>query len=108
MSALSPADPALAAGKRERGAKVRGKRMEPLLSEGDRLVIDTARRRPTTGELCTLWDGSGLAARRVETVPGTEPALLRFTCANLNYAPVTCLAGEACIVATVFWIFRRP
>ena len=33
---------------------VRGDAMEPLLSEGDRLVIDTARTRPTSGELCVL------------------------------------------------------
>ena len=87
---------------------VRGDAMEPFLSEGDRLVIDTARTHPTTGELCALWDGSGLAVRRAEIVHGTEPAQLRFTCANPNYAPVTCLAGEARIVATVLWIFRRP
>ena len=87
---------------------VRGDAMEPFLSEGDRLVIDTARTHPTTGELCVLWDGSGLAIRRAEIVHGTEPAQWRFTCANRNYAPVTCLAGEARIVATVLWMFRRP
>ena len=87
---------------------VLGDAMAPLLSEGDRLVIDTARRRPTTGELCVLWDGNGLAVRRVEIVHGTEPAQWRLTTANPNYAPITCLAGEAGIVATVLWIFRRP
>ena len=88
--------------------RVRGDTMEPLLSEGDRLVIDTARTHPTTGELCALWDGSGLAVSRVEIVPGTEPAQLRFTTANPNYAPFTCLAEDARIVATVLWMFRRP
>ena len=42
--------------------RVRGDAMAPLLSEGDRLVIDTARTHPTTGELCELWDSSSLAA----------------------------------------------
>ena len=88
--------------------RVRGDAMEPLLSEGDRLVIDTARTHPTTGELCALWDGSGLALRRVEIVHGAEPAHLRLTTANPNYAPFTCLAEEAGIVATVLWMFRRP
>ena len=37
-----------------------------------------------------------------------KPAQLRLTCANPNYASVTCLAREARIVATVLWIFRRP
>ena len=87
---------------------VHGDAMEPLLCEGDRLVIDTARTRPTTGELCALWDGNSLAVRRVEIVHGTEPAQLRLTTANPNYAPVTCLAEEAHIVATVLWMVRRP
>ena len=87
---------------------VLGDAMEPLLSEGDRLVIDTARRRPTTGELCVLWDGNGLAVRRVEIVHGTEPAQWRLTTANPNYAPITCLAREVRFVATVLWMFRRP
>ena len=48
--------------------RMRGDAMEPLLSEGDRIVIDTARRCPTTGEeICVLWDGSVLAIRRVKS-----------------------------------------
>ena len=86
---------------------VRGDAMEPLLSEGDRLVIDTARTNPTTGQLCVIFDGSGLAVRRVEVVHGTEPAQWRLTCANPNYAPIACIAEEARIVATVMWQFRR-
>ena len=78
-----------------------GDAMEPNLSERDRLVINTARTRPTTGEFCVRCDGSGLAVRRVEIVHGTEPAQLRLTCANPNYAPLTFLAGEARIVATL-------
>ena len=87
--------------------RMRGDSMQPVLSEGDRLVIDTAPANPTTGELCVLFDGSGVAVRRVEVVPGTEPAQLRLTCANPNYAPIACLAGEARIVGKVLWAFRR-
>ena len=52
--------------------------MEPELREGDRLVIDTARRAPAAGELFALWDGTGLAVKRVEPHPrgqGAEAAL---------------------------------
>ena len=52
--------------------RVRGDSMEPELSEGDRLLVDTARRRPATGEMFVLWDGGGLVVKRVEYVnPGT-------------------------------------
>ena len=88
-------------------ASVRGDAMEPLLSEGDRIVLDTARTHPTTGELCAVWDGNGLAVRRVEVVHGTEPTQLRLTSANPNYATVTCLVEEARIVGTALWMFRR-
>lgn len=85
-----------------------GDLIEPFLSEGEGLVIDNSRRHPTTGGFCVLRDGNGLAIRRVEIVHGTNPAQLRLTTENPNYAPITCLAKEARIVATVLWMFRRP
>ena len=35
--------------------RVRGNSMEPELREGDRVVVDTARRVPLTGEMFVLW-----------------------------------------------------
>lgn len=87
---------------------VRGDAMEPVLGEGDRLVVDTSRIRPTTGELCVRWDGSALAVARVEIVTATEPAQVRFQSANPDYSPVTCAIGQSGIVGTVLWLFRRP
>ena len=43
--------------------------MEPLISDGDRLLVDIARRSPDTGEMVVLWDGSGLVVKRVEVLP---------------------------------------
>ena len=37
--------------------RVRGNSMEPEMREGDRIVVDTARRTPAMGELFVLWDG---------------------------------------------------
>ena len=50
--------------------RVRGNAMEPEMRDGDRIVVDTARRAPATGELFVLWDGSALAVKRVEAVRG--------------------------------------
>lgn len=86
---------------------VRGDSMEPLLSEGDRLFIDTGQKLPATGELCALWDGNGLVAKRVQYVQGSDPLQLRLISANPDYAPHTCLAEEARIVGKVLWTFRR-
>ena len=55
--------------------------MEPLVGEGDRLIVDISRRSPATGELAVLWDGLGLVVKRVEAVsrqrPGRTPPDLR-------------------------------
>ena len=88
--------------------RVRGESMEPELSEGDRLLVDTARRVPATGEMFVLWDGSGLVVKRVEPVPGDGDApRLRLKSANSDYADYTCLAEEAYIVGKVLWTVRR-
>ena len=48
--------------------RTRGESREPEFSGGDRLLVDTARRVPETGEMFVLWDGSGLVVKRVEQV----------------------------------------
>ena len=87
--------------------RARGDSMEPLVSDGDRLLVDLARRTPGTGEMAVLWDGSGLVVKRVEVMPHEEPARLRLHSANPDYEPYTCLAEEAHIVGKVVWTVRK-
>ena len=85
--------------------RVRGDSMEPEMREGDRLLVDTARRRPATGELFVLFDGTGLVVKRVEMVPGDER--LRLLSANPAYGPYTALGEEVHVVGKVVWVLRR-
>ena len=87
--------------------RLRGNSMEPEMSAGDRLVVDTARRIPATGEMAVLWDGNGLVVKRIETVREPGPPQLRLISTNPDYAPYTCLAQEAHIVGRVLWSIRR-
>ena len=88
--------------------RVRGDSMEPELSEGDRLLVDTSRRVPSTGEMFVLWDGGGLVVKRVEPVHDTGgPSQLRLKSANPDYADYTSLAEEAHIVGKVLWTVRK-
>lgn len=87
--------------------RARGDSMEPLVSDGDRLLVDIARRAPGTGELAVLWDGGGLVVKRVEVLPRAEPPHLRLHSANPGYEPYTCLAEEAHIVGKILWVIRR-
>ncbi len=87
--------------------RARGDSMEPLVSDGDRLLVDLARRTPGTGEMAVLWDGSGLVVKRVEVMPHAEPPRLRLHSANPDYEPYSCLAEEAHIVGKVVWTVRK-
>ena len=87
-----------------RTLRARGDSMEPVAHDGDRLLVDTSRRTPATGEMAVLWDGGGLVVKRVEIVPRTDPVRLRLVSANPAYPPYTCLADEAHMVGTVIWV----
>ena len=87
--------------------RTRGDSMEPLISDGDRLLVDVTRRAPATGEMVVLWDGAGLVVKRVEVLPHAEPPRLRLISANPSYEPYTCLAEDAHIVGRVLWSLRR-
>ena len=87
--------------------RVRGNSMEPEMREGDRIVVDTARRMPAMGELFVLWDGDGLVVKRVEKARDPGPLRLRLVSANPDYPPYTCLAEEANIVGKVIWTVKR-
>ncbi len=85
--------------------KVRGNSMEPELRQGDRVVIDTARRVPAAGELFVLWDGTGLVVKRVEAL--TAEGQLRLASAHPDYAPYERPADEVHIVGKVLWKVTR-
>ena len=79
----------------------------PEMREGDRVMVDTARRMPATGEMFVLWDGTGLVVKRIEAARDAEPPTLRLISANLDYPPYTCLAEDAHLVGKVLWTLRR-
>ena len=88
--------------------RVRGESMEPELSGGDRLVVDTADRDPATGVLFVLWDGNGLVVKRIETVSADGgPQTFRLKSANPRYADYDCLAGDVHIAGRVLWSIRE-
>ena len=87
--------------------RARGDSMEPLVGEGDRLIVDVSRRRPATGEMAVLWDGLGLVVKRVEAVSGSDPAELRLLSANPAYAPYEVPAQDVHMVGKVVWVLRK-
>ena len=87
--------------------RARGDSMEPLVGEGDRLIVDISRRTPATGDLAVLWDGLGLVVKRIEAVSGSEPAEVRLISANPVYAPYAVPAQDVHMVGKVVWVLRK-
>lgn len=87
--------------------RLRGNAMEPAMREGDRLIVDTTRRVPHTGELFVLRDGERTVVKRIERMYGSAQPRLRLISTNPACAPVTCLAEDVEPIGKVIWTVRN-
>lgn len=86
---------------------VDGDSMEPLLSSGDRILIDTSQRVPVPPGIFVIWDGMGLVAKRVEHIPNSEPPKVVIKSVNPEYQAYERIAEEVNVVGRVVWAARR-
>ena len=85
--------------------RVRGDSMEPEMRDGDRIVVDTDKRRPGTGETFVLWDGTGLVVKRIAGL--SRDGMLGLLSANPDYPTYECRADEVHVVGKVVWKFLK-
>lgn len=78
--------------------EVVGDSMEPRLSEGDRVFVDTRFRFPSPEGMFALWDGYGIVIKRVEIVRGSEPLRIRIISANASYSVYEATEDEVRII----------
>ena len=90
-----------------RAMQVEGPSMEPMLENGDQVLIDTRKVNPSQPAIFVLWDGYGLVAKWVERVPDSDPPRLRISSENPRFKPYEALAEEARIIGRVVWFARR-
>ncbi len=81
--------------------------MEPLLSSGDRILIDVDQQVPVPPGIFVIWDGMGLVAKRVEHVPNSEPPKVLIKSINRDYQDYERLAEEVNVVGRVVWVAKR-
>jgi phage repressor protein C with HTH and peptisase S24 domain len=81
-----------------------GDAMEPLLSTGDRIMVDTNQRVPVPPGIFVIWDGMG---QRVEHVPNSEPPTISIRSVNPEYPNYERQAEEVNIVGRVVWAAKR-
>jgi len=86
---------------------VDGDSMEPLLSSGDRILINTSQRVPVPPGIFVIWDGMGLVAKRVEHIPNSDPPKVLIKSVNPEYQAYERIAEEVNVVGRVVWAARR-
>ena len=84
-----------------------GDSMDPLLSSGDRILIDTSQRIPVPPGIFVIWDGMGLVAKRIEHVPHSDPPKVIIKSVNPDYETYERDAEEVHIAGRVVWTARR-
>jgi len=84
-----------------------GDSMEPLLASGDRILIDTSQGVPVPPGIFVIWDGMGLAAKRIEHEPNPEPPKVVIKSGNPEYDIYERDAEEVHIIGRVVWTSRR-
>ena len=86
---------------------VDGDSMEPLLSSGDRILIDVSLKVPVPPGIFVIWDGMGLVAKRIEHVPHSEPPRIVLKSLNPEYDSYERSAEEVRVVGRAVWVSRR-
>lgn len=87
--------------------EVVGDSMLPDFQPGDRVLVDTANRRPTPPGFFALWDGLGTVIKQVEHIPHSDPPTLRIKSRNPEYESYERLADEVQIAGRVVGLMRR-
>ena len=86
---------------------VDGDSMEPLLSCGDRILLDVNGQVPVPPGIFVIWDGMGLVAKRIEHVPHSDPPKVVLKSLNPEYDSYERPAEEVCVVGRAMWVYRR-
>jgi phage repressor protein C with HTH and peptisase S24 domain len=81
--------------------EVLGDSMEPTLSPGDRVLIDTKHKSPSPPGIYAIYDGFGVVVKRLELVPGSEPISVKLISDHPGHSPYISTVDEAHIMGRV-------
>lgn len=93
--------------KRARIIEVKGDSMEPTLKGGDRVMIDVGDQNPTPGGPFAIWDGFGVAVKRLERIEKSDPPAFEVISDNPAHKTKILTAEEIRIIGRVIWFARR-
>lgn len=87
--------------------EVQGDSMEPTLRTGDRVMINTADKRPSPPGIFAVWDGFGVVVKRIEPIPNSDPPTLRIISDNGYHSAYERTVEEVSIIGRVIWFSRK-
>jgi transcriptional regulator with XRE-family HTH domain len=84
---------------------VQGDSMEPTLVDGDMVLVDTGRNKPSPPGIFTLFDGDDLLVKRLENISGGKKTSVASD--NLKYHSYNMDSKDINIVGRIVWFARR-
>ena len=85
---------------------VRGDSMEPSFHHNDTVLIDTAQTVPSSPGFFVIFDGFGLAVKRIELVSHSTNPRVRILSDNPQYTDYERSLADANIVGRIVWFCR--
>lgn len=87
--------------------EVIGDSMLPTLNSGDYVLIDLSDQRLGLPGVFAVWDGDALVCKRLERVPGTDPAQVRLKSDNPLHGEYQVDEERVRVIGRVRWVTRR-
>ncbi len=86
-----------------------GDSMYPTVSSGDKVIIDTSPKgkRPSPAGIFAIWDGVGIAIKRLEIIPNSEPTTLKIISDNPKHSIYERTIDECIIIGRAAGVIKR-
>ncbi len=86
-----------------------GDSMAPTIMAGDKAVIDTsaAGKTPSPAGVFAIWDGLGVAIKRIELIPNSNPQMLKIIADNAKHSSFECKLEDCRILGRVACVIRK-
>ena len=86
-----------------------GDSMVPTIFSGDKVIVDVSSKGkiPSPPGIFVIWDGMGVAIKRIEYIPNSDPPAIRVISDNPNHPPFERTCGECQIIGRVIGLIKR-
>ena len=86
-----------------------GDSMYPTIATGDKVIVDTSPqgRIPSPAGVFAIWDGLGVAIKRIELIPNSDPQTLKIISDNPKHSTYERCLDECRIIGRVAGVIKR-